>query len=135
MTDELKYETEGMRRTATQVDVRVEPQMAKAEARVADAAGHQGEEKWGTIDLGAPVEFGRTYEKRLVELEGKIHDLVEEVERFSQKVKMAASRADATEEEIAEIFTSKEQFLGNRERTFADGQPQGETVKHFDSWG
>lgn len=114
MTDQLEYQTEGMRQTAAQVDAQVESRIAKAEDRVMDAAQNQGEEKWGTDTLGEPIVFGRTYEMRLTELEKGIRDLVGEVEAFSRKVKEAAAKADATEEELVEIFSKKERSLAEQ---------------------
>lgn len=124
MSSEIEYQTEGMQRTAAQVDGQVEPLISRAEDRVMDAARHQDERKWGTKDLGAPLAFGHMYEKRLRDLEYQIHELVQATGEFSQKVKLAAAQANATEEEIAEIFGNHEQSLSDPGRTVAQSSPQ-----------
>lgn len=121
MSSEIEYQTEGMQRTAAQVDSQVEPLISRAEDRVMDAARHQDERKWGTKDLGAPITFGHMYEKRLRELEDQIRKLVQATGEFSQKVKLAASRAHATEEEITQIFSSQDQSLETQEHTSVSG--------------
>lgn len=134
MTGQLEYQTEGMRRTAAQVDAQVEPRIAKAEDRVMDASRHQGEEKWGTSDLGTPIEFGHVYKKRLTELEVSIRQLSGEIESFSEKVKLAASRADATEEEITQIFTSQASALENHEQINTQGSLQAGGTSTSRAW-
>lgn len=134
MTGQLEYQTEGMRRTAAQVDAQVEPRIAKAEARVMDAARHQGEEKWGTSDLGEPIVFGCKFADRLTNLEEEIHKLSTAVEQFAQKVKLAASRADATEEEITQIFTSQASALENHEQINTQGSLQAGGISATSAW-
>lgn len=134
MPGESEYQIEGMQQTASRVDGYAEPLLSKAEVRVMDAARNQGEKKWGTEDLGAPISFGQMYERRLTDLEDQIHRLVQEVGQFSQKVKTAASRANATDDEIAGLFGSQEQSLSDPDRSTAQSSPHTGQLPTTGTW-
>lgn len=131
MTDQTIYNFDEVRHIGTQIGDATETYAGTATDRIMDAAHNQGEGKWGNAELGAPATFGHAYSHRLLHLEQEMHQLAARVEEFSHKVQEAATRAEVTDEEVAELLQIREHSLASAADSGNFAQPQSEAATGF----